>query len=310
MPPLSIIKEFNTCRSMSNLILQAPNLISENIEKIAAVVSADGVQTLGKNQENGPAAYGGIVAVRLINADPGQKLQVHDLCMSMGIDYAFLEQIQLLRDCRLLAMDMDSTLINIECIDEIAAAVNRKDQVAAITEATMRGEIKDFSESLIKRVQLLEGVPESALHQVFANRLRLNHGAEKLIDTAKKHGLKTLLVSGGFTFFTAKLKQQLGIDYAYANQLEVINGKLSGRVVGDIVDGAVKAKHVQDLSSQLDASADQVIVVGDGANDLPMMKHAKYSVAYRAKPVVQQQANFALNYAPLDAIINWFRLSH
>lgn len=295
---------------MTNLILQAPNLVNENIEKIAALVSADGVQTLGKNQQNGPAAYGGIVAVRLMNVDSSQKDQVHNLCQSMRIDYAFLDQVQLLRECKILAMDMDSTLINIECIDEIADAVNRKDQVSAITEATMRGEIKDFSESLTKRVQLLKGVPESTLEHVFQNRLKLNHGAENLINSAKKHGLKTLLVSGGFTFFTEKLKQQLGLDYAYANQLEVVDGKLTGKVLGDIVDGAAKAAYVQDLASQLGANADQIITVGDGANDLPMMAHAKYSVAYRAKPIVQQQANFALNFAPLDAIINWFRISY
>lgn len=284
---------------MANLILQAPSLISSNIEKIAALTNADGVQELG-----GPTAF------RLLGINNYDKNEIHTLCQQMRMDYAFIENIQLLRECKILAMDMDSTLINIECIDEIADAVGRKAEVSAITEAAMRGEIKDFSESLIRRVALLEGVPESALLDVYENRLRLNPGAERLIQVAKRHGLTTLLVSGGFTFFTERLRERLNLDECHANTLEVINGKLTGRVLGNIVDGNAKAKHLQQLSQQLNASPDQIIAIGDGANDLPMMTHAYFSVAYRAKPVVQEQANFALNHAALDAVINWFRLSH
>src|SRR5690606_17608872 len=181
------------------------------------------------------------------------------------IDFAFLSQIDLLRERRILAMDMDSTLISIECIDEIADAVGRKPQVAAITEAAMRGEIKDFSESLRRRVALLEGVPESALMEVYEQRLRLNPGAERLVSVAQQHGLKILLVSGGFTFFTEKLKARLGLDVCHANVLEVAQGKLTGRVLGDIVDAKGKAAHLAKLAEELGATPDQIIAVGDGA---------------------------------------------
>ena len=283
---------------MTHLILQAPNLVSAHIEKVAAMASAAGVQELGNT------------AVRLLDVDDQSRAEVKTACESLGMDYAFLEQITLLRDCRILAMDMDSTLVSIECIDEIADMAGRKEQVAAITEAAMRGEITDFSESLIRRVALLKGVPVSALEQVYNERLRLNPGAEKLVATAKQHGLKTLLVSGGFTFFTERLKERLGLDACHANTLEVADGVLTGRVVGDIVDAQAKANHLQALAAKLGAGVEQVIAVGDGANDLKMMAHAHFSVAYRAKPVVREQARYALNVAPLDGILNWFRLSH
>lgn len=282
---------------MSHLILQSPSLMAAHVEQIAAIASASGVQELGPT------------AVRLLEADDSERVAVAEQCEAYRVDYAFLPEIRLLREQRILAMDMDSTLINIECIDEIADAVGRKAEVAAITEAAMRGEIKDFSESLNRRVALLEGVPESALLEVFEQRLRLNPGAERLVATAKQHSVRTLLVSGGFTFFTERLRERLGLDACHANTLEVVNGKLTGRVLGDIVDGARKAAHLAALAAELDASPEQIIAVGDGANDLPMMALAKYSVAYRAKPVVRDQAAYSLNYSPLDAILNWFRLS-
>lgn len=283
---------------MTQLILQAPHLVSSTLEKLAVLSSAQGIQELGPT------------AVRLIDVDPDSRAPVAALCDQEGLDYAYLDAIRLLRECRVLAMDMDSTLVNIECIDEIADMVGRKAEVSAITEAAMRGEITDFAESLTRRVALLKGVPEAALLRVYDERLRLNPGAERLVNVVRQHGVKTLLVSGGFTFFTERLKERLGLDACHANVLEVDNGVLTGRVLGTIVDAAGKAGHVQSLAASLGASPEQIIAVGDGANDLRMMAHAAYSVAYRAKPVVRAQANYALNVSPLDAILNWFRLSH
>lgn len=173
----------------------------------------------------------------------------------------------------------------------------------------MRGEIADFSESLRRRVALLRGVPESALQQVFEERLALNPGAQRLIEVAQASGLHTLLVSGGFTYFTERLRRGLGLAEAHSNTLEIADGVLTGRVLGDIVDGRAKAEYVARAAARLGASPEQIIVVGDGANDLPMMAHAAYSVAYRAKPAVRAQARFTLDYSPLDAILNWFRLA-
>ena len=282
---------------MSHLILQSPSLMPAHIEQIAAIVSASGVQELGPT------------AVRLLEADDSEKAAVAAQCETYRMDFAFLPKIDLLRECRILAMDMDSTLVSIECIDEIADAVGRKAEVAAITEAAMRGEITNFADSLRRRVALLEGVPESALLEVYEERLRLNPGAEQLITTVKRHGLKTLLVSGGFTFFTERLRERLGLDACHANVLEVVDGRLTGRVLGEIVDAQGKAARLAELAETLGATREQIIAVGDGANDLEMMALAQYSVAYRAKPVVRERAAFSLNYSALDAILNWFRLS-
>lgn len=283
---------------MAHIILQAPRLMAADIERLAAVACAEGVQ------EMNPTAY------RLLNVDPSTRDEVLSMAQTARIDAAWLDTVHRLADCKLLAMDMDSTLINIECIDEIADAAGRKAEVAAITEASMRGEIKDFADSLRQRAALLEGVPETALEDVFTQRLRLNPGAEKLIETAQEHGLKTLLVSGGFTFFTQRLQRGLMLDAAHANELEIVDGVLTGRVLGDILDGAAKARHLQAMAQALGATPEQIIVLGDGSNDLQMMALAHYSVAYRAKPVVRAQARFALDYSPLDAVMNWFRRQH
>jgi phosphoserine phosphatase len=212
-----------------------------------------------------------------------------------------------LRDFGLVAFDMDSTLINIECIDEIADAVGLKAEVAAITEATMRGEIADFKESLRRRVALLKGVSVSSMEQVYRERLQLNPGAAKLVETCQAAGLKVLLVSGGFTFFTDRLRDLLKIDFTRSNVLEAENGVLTGRVVdqpwGDICDGAEKRKMLLETCNALGLEPRQAIAVGDGANDLPMMGAAGLSVAYHAKPKVREQAMIAINSGGLDRLL-------
>jgi phosphoserine phosphatase len=212
-----------------------------------------------------------------------------------------------LQDFKLIAFDMDSTLINIECIDEIADAAGRKAEVAAITEAAMRGEITDFKDSLRRRVALLKGVPESALHEVFEQRLRLNPGAQTLVDTCKAHGMKVLLVSGGFTFFADRVCKMLNIDYVRSNVLAIDNGHLTGDVVtqdwGDICDGAEKRKMLLHICGQMGISPKQAIAMGDGANDLLMMDEAGLSVAYHAKPKVREQAMVAINEGGLDRLL-------
>ena len=208
---------------------------------------------------------------------------------------------------KLIAFDMDSTLINIECVDEIADAAGRKAEVAAITEAAMQGLITDYKESLRQRVALLKGVTVSHLEHVFTERLRFNPGAKELITAAKAAGLTTLLVSGGFTFFADRVRAGLGIDFARSNMLEVDNGQLTGRMVdqtwGDICDGAEKRRTLLELASLMGISPKQAIAVGDGANDLPMMGVAGLSVAYHAKPTVRAQAHVAINQGGLDRLL-------
>ena len=216
-----------------------------------------------------------------------------------------------LSDYKLIAFDMDSTLINIECIDEIADAVGRKDEVAAITEAAMRGEITDFKDSLRRRVALLRGVTVADMERVDVERLRINPGASELIAACKAVGMKVLLVSGGFTFFSERVRKRLDIDFTRANILEIESGpncgQLTGRVVdqswGDICDGAEKRRTLLEVASLLGIEPAQCIAMGDGANDLPMMKAAGLSVAYHAKPKVREQAMVAINEGGLDRLL-------
>jgi phosphoserine phosphatase len=209
-----------------------------------------------------------------------------------------------LADFRLAAFDMDSTLIDIECIDEIAAAAGRKAEVAAITEATMRGEIADFKDSLRRRLALLEGVPEQALHDIWEHTLRINPGVETFLAALRDAGLKTLLVSGGFTFFSERVAQRLAIDYTRANELEIVEGKLTGGLAmqswGEICDGAEKRRMLLQTCAELGIAPSQAIAVGDGSNDLPMMGAAGLSIAYHAKPAVREQAMLAINEGGMD----------
>jgi phosphoserine phosphatase len=224
-------------------------------------------------------------------------------CLENRLDFGFVPDGRSLREIGLVVMDMDSTLITIECIDEIADMHGLKPQVATITEAAMRGEI-DFAESLRRRVSLLKGLDEHALQRVYDERLRLSPGAELMLDTLKSRGIRTLLVSGGFVFFTERLKSRLGLDYTHANTLEIAAGKLTGRVMGNIVDAQGKADRLVKIREELNLEPEQVIAIGDGANDLKMMAMAGISIAYHAKPVVREQASYALNFVGLDGLLN------
>ncbi len=216
-----------------------------------------------------------------------------------------------LADFRLVAFDMDSTLINIECVDEIAEAAGRRAEVAAITEAAMRGEIADYKDSLRRRVALLAGVPVTALEKVWQDKLRLNPGVEAFVAACQAAGLKTLLVSGGFTFFSERIRAQLKLDFARANTLGVAHGKLTGtlfdRPWGDIVDGAEKKRVLLEVAELMGIDTAQCIAVGDGANDLPMMGAAGLSIAYHPKPAVREQAMVSIMRGGMDRALEVLR---
>lgn len=277
-----------------NLIIQAlHNIPAARIDHIASLSRAARIEQVA------PHVY------RLRDAAPHDGIAPY--CLEHQLDYGFVPNGRQLSDFGLLVMDMDSTLISIECIDEIADMQGLKPQVAEITESAMRGEI-DFAESLRRRVALLEGLEESALQRVYDERLKLNPGAEIMLAELKKHGIRTLLVSGGFVFFTERLKARLGLDFAHANTLEIIDGKLTGKVLGKILDAQGKADWLAHVRDELELKPDEVIAMGDGANDLKMMAHAGVSIAYHAKPVVRAQASYALNFVGLDGLVNL--LSH
>lgn len=229
-----------------------------------------------------------------------------ELADALGVDAEIVRPGLRLADFRLAAFDMDSTLITIECVDEIADYVGRKAEVAAITEAAMRGEIADYDESLRRRVALLAGLPEATLERVWDERVRLSPGAEALTAALRAAGLHRLVVSGGFTFFTERLKRRLGLDSARSNVLEVVDGRLTGRLVGPIVNAERKRAIVEQTCALLGCTPAQAIVVGDGANDLKMMSIAGLSVAFHAKPIVRDETTHALNHCGLDAILNFF----
>ncbi len=276
-----------------NLVLQGLDDCYPRLERIAALAAP---KRIARVSDTALRCEG-------ISFSPALRQTIEVAAHAAKLDATYMMGSQHLADYKLVAMDMDSTLITIECIDEIADMQGLKPQVAAITEAAMRGEL-DFAESLRRRVALLEGLDASALQRVFEERLRLSPGAERMLRAVQAAGLKTLLVSGGFTYFTDRLKPLLGLDFTRANVLEIVDGKLTGKVLGDIVDAEAKRATVEQVCATLGISPNEAIVMGDGANDLKMMGIAGMSVAFRAKPVVREQATVALNYVGLDGILN------
>lgn len=273
------------------------NLIIQGTQPIAAS-HLDHLAKLSQSKQHVQIAAH---AFRLNEALPHPGIASY--CTANRLDYGFVPPNLKLADFGLVVMDMDSTLIAIECIDEIADMQGLKPEVAAITEAAMRGEI-DFAESLRRRVSLLKGLDEHALQRVYDERLRLSPGAENMLEALQARGIRTLLVSGGFVFFTERLKARLGFDYAQANTLEIADGKLTGKVLGKIFDAQGKADWLVKIRGELNLKPEQVIAIGDGANDLKMMALAGISIAYHAKPVVREQASYALNFVGLDGMVN------
>ncbi|HSI21743.1 MAG TPA: phosphoserine phosphatase SerB [Methylophilaceae bacterium] len=271
------------------LVIQGQNLLPEHLAHLSILTGQRIFRPLADH------------AYVLLDADSNPEISTY--CDAHKIDCAFVKDEHTLDDIGLVVMDMDSTLINIECIDEIADIQGLKPQVAAITESAMRGEI-EFAESLRRRVALLAGLDQSALQRVYDERLQLNPGAEILLGALQARGIKTLLVSGGFTFFTERLKLRVGLDYAHANVLEIADGKLTGRVLGDVLDAQGKADWLNRIREELGLRPEQVVAIGDGANDLKMMAAAGIGIAYHAKPVVRAQATYAISHAGLDGALN------
>jgi phosphoserine phosphatase len=274
-----------------NLVVQGPALAGGDLDALALLAKPQAVREIA------PRAF------RLAGALKNEGIA--PLCEARRIDHAWMEEGRRFADLRLLAMDMDSTLITMESIDELGDLAGKKAEIAAITAQAMRGEI-EYRDSLRRRVKALAGLPESSLQKIYDERLKLTPGAEALISACKQHGVQLLLVSGGFTFFPKRLKERLGLHHTTSNVLEVSGGKLTGALVGEIVDADAKAAKFRQVSKDLNASREHTVAIGDGANDLKMMAEAGLSVAFRAKPVVRAEASCALNWTGLDGVVNLF----
>jgi phosphoserine phosphatase len=273
------------------LIIQGAEVDTTDLKRIAKHAGAQGIEQISAT------------AFRLQGVR--EDADVVQLCESAQLDFAFVPEARRLSSYRLLAMDMDSTLITIETIDELADLVGFKKEVAAITEAAMRGEL-EYDESLRRRLAVMKGLEEAALQRVYDERVALTPGADKLLARAQSLGLKTLLVSGGFTYVTDRLKTRLKLDYTRSNCLEIVGGKLTGNVVGEIVNADGKRNALLELSKALALTREQLIGIGDGANDLKFMAECGVSVAYHAKPVVRGQTTHALNYVDLSGVLPLF----
>jgi phosphoserine phosphatase len=274
-----------------NLVIQGLEVANYDLRELAKLAGADQIERITGE------------AFRLKNAS--RREHIAEYCAGAALDFGFVDETARLGDFGLVAMDMDSTLLAIESIDEIADMQGIKAQVAEITQRTMRGEIV-FAESLRQRTALLAGLDQRALHEVYENRVRLNPGAEKMLQEMKAAGIKTMVISGGFTFFTDRIKTDLHFDFTAANTLEIMNGKLTGKVLGEIIGAKGKAVALEQARSKLGLKREQVIAIGDGANDLRMLEAAGVSIAYHAKPVVQEKATYALNHVGLDGVLNLF----
>ena len=274
-----------------HLVIQGAAVAGRDLEQLSQLSGARQVLRLGPG------------VCRLIGAQ--QRPGIAEYCARARLDFGFVPEERKLADMELLVIDMDSTLITIECIDEIADMAGVRAEVSAITAAAMSGEI-DYAESLRLRVGLLQGLDEGALARVYDERLRLTPGAETMLAAMQRAGVKTLLVSGGFSFFTERLKTRLGLDYSISNVLNIEDGRLTGRVIGGIVDAEAKAAKLRSVRDELGLATARVIAIGDGANDLAMMAEAGVSIAYRAKPVARGKADYTLDYVGLDGVLNLF----
>jgi len=276
-----------------NLVVQGAEVAHPDLEALCTLARANAIERIEAQ------------AFRIRGADPAARDAVARHCEAASLDWGFVPDGRRLADFGLLAMDMDSTLITIECIDEIADFAGRKAQVAAVTAAAMRGEI-DWPRSLRQRVSALAGLDEGVLERVYRERLQLTPGAQSLVDAARKAGLKTLLVSGGFSYFTDRLRDRLGLDEAHANALVIEAGRIAGRVTGPLVDADGKAAHVARMRDALGLARERVLVIGDGANDLAMMAEAGTSIAYQAKSVVREKASYTLANVGLEGVLALF----
>ncbi|MCC7079364.1 MAG: phosphoserine phosphatase SerB [Burkholderiales bacterium] len=276
---------------MPHLVIQGAEVATPDLKALAKLTGGTRIERVGPN------------AFRI--HDAAAHDDVAALCACARLDHAYVPAGRRLADFGLAVMDMDSTLITIECIDEIADMHGIKAQIAAITAAAMRGEL-DYAASLRRRVQLLAGLDESALERVYRDRLRLTPGAQRLVQGLRAREIRTLLVSGGFDFFTERLKARLSIDYTCSNRLAVVDGKLTGHLLGAIVDAHGKASELVRVRTLLGLERPQVIGIGDGANDLPFLRASGVSIAFHAKAAVRQATTHCIDYVGLDGVLNLF----